>query len=106
MSLVPSRPDPYNELAYLIMDIGGRAIHAIPRHRRMGGGARLRFAIPSKAAAEPIVRLCRRQGWKFTQPSGIQMVVDVPVTLAQILAAGQRPRQPTLGEGQRELPSG
>lgn len=101
MSLVPSTPDPFNELARLILEMGGVPIHALPRHSVLGGGTRVRFTIPSKAAAADIVALCRRQRWKFTQPSGIQMTVDLP------WVPPQRPRQPSLGEGgQRGLPSG
>lgn len=101
MSIVPSRPDPFNELAALILEMGGSPIHAIPRHSRLGGGTRVRFTIPSKAAAAAIVAHCRRQGWKFTQPSGIQMTVDLP------WVPPKKPRPPALGEGdERGLPSG
>lgn len=103
MSLIPSAPDPnpYTELARLIVLCGGTPIHARPRHPRLyAGSTRLRFGIP-KAKAGPIIAHCRKQGWRFTQPSGIQMVVDIPLSLADL----QGPRQPALEEGQRELPS-
>lgn len=104
MALVPFTDDPYNELARLILAIDGRAIHAITRHPLMGGGLRLRFTIPSVQASADIVRLCKRQGWRFTQPSGIQMVVDVPVTLARLQPTATQAQQ-ELTEGQRGLPS-
>lgn len=100
MSLVPSDPDPFNQLARLIMEAGGTPMHALPRHRVLGGGTRIRFGIP-KRNADAIVALCRRQGWRFTQPSGIQMVVDLP------WVPPKKPRPPALGEGdERGLPSG
>jgi hypothetical protein len=102
MSIVPSGSNPYDELARLILACDGRPMHMLGRDSRIGGGTRLRFEI-KKGDAGPIVALCKRQRWRYTQPSGVQMVVDVPLSLREL----QGSRQPSLGEGgQRELGEG